>query len=207
MDDEPRQDQKDSQHRLTPEQQELVEKNLRLVSWVMKRYANTRVVRDLGWEDCFSAGVIGLIRAAIKFDGSRGVQFSTYAAYWIRGAMQDAAPFSRVIRNPHIAYRRYRGKEIKDLVVAHSQGSNEIDLTTCLVTPSHEEEVDARIDAESYLECLTPARREIVQECCYVSTRQVAKKRGCTYQNIDQILFTSMRVIRRKFKIRLENGK
>jgi RNA polymerase sigma factor (sigma-70 family) len=192
---------------LTPEQQELVEKNQKLVYWVLHRYSSSRCVRDLGLEDGFAAGIIGLIRAALKFDSTRGVKFQTYAAWHIRGAIQDAAPFSRVIRNPHIAYRRYRGKEIKDLVLAHSQGSNEIDLTTHLTVPSHEEGVDARIDAESYLECLTPARREIVRECCYVSTRQVAKKRGCTYQNIDQILFTSMKVIRRKFKIRLENGK
>jgi len=194
--------------RLTPEQQQLVEKNQRLVTWVMKRYGHTRVVRDLGWEDCFSAGVMGLIRAALKFDASRGVQFCTYAVWHIRGAMQDAAPYSRVVKNPHRAYRLYGGK-VDDLIITHSQGCNQVDLTAELTVPSHEEGVDARLDYETYLSPLNENQRTILEESMVQSSRQIAKRMGCSYQNIDQTCLAALKTIRRKFRIRFneENGK
>lgn len=211
VDSGPVEDEKAARHlRLTPEQQQLVVKNQRLVTWVMKRYANTRVVRDLGWEDCFSAGVVGLIRAAIKFDPSRGVQFHTYAVFWIRGAMQDAAPWSRVVKNPHSAYRCYDGK-VDDLIITYSQGykDQQVDLTAELTVPSHEAGVDARLDYETYLSPLNENQRTILEESMVHSRRQIAKRMGCSYQNIDQTCLAAIRTIRRKFRIRVheENGK
>src|SRR6266536_902825 len=67
-------------------QQDLVAAHLPLVIHIARRYEDAGV--DL--MDLIQEGNIGLMRAAQKFDPSMGVQFSTYAAYWIKEAILSA---------------------------------------------------------------------------------------------------------------------
>lgn len=64
----------------------LVEHNYRLVKGIAPSFLN----QGLSIEDLFSEGVIGLIRAAEKFDWRKRYKFSTYATFWIRQSMQRA---------------------------------------------------------------------------------------------------------------------
>jgi len=48
-----------------------------------------RVPDSIEFDDLTNAGVLGLLDAANRFDGGRGVQFSTFVAYRVRGAMID----------------------------------------------------------------------------------------------------------------------
>ncbi len=82
---------------------ELVERNLRLVVFVAKKYRLASP--GLPLEDLVQEGNIGLMRAAEKFDPELGHRFSTYATYWVRQSIQRAlADKARAIRLPsHLA--------------------------------------------------------------------------------------------------------
>jgi len=75
----------------------LVRANLRFVVYVAKKYQNQGV--PLG--DLISEGNLGLIRAAHKFDETRGIKFISYAVWWIRQAiLQALAEQSQIFRVP-----------------------------------------------------------------------------------------------------------
>jgi len=76
---------------------ELIQANLRLVV----KIANEYVSRGVSKHDLIAEGNIGLMTAAEKFDPTKGVRFSSYAAWWIKQSMQKAlADQSRTIRVP-----------------------------------------------------------------------------------------------------------
>ena len=76
---------------------ELVQRNLRLVVDVAKRY----VGRGLNFLDLVQEGNIGLMKAAERFEYQRGFKFSTYATWWIRqGITRAVSDQSRTIRVP-----------------------------------------------------------------------------------------------------------
>ncbi len=77
--------------------EKLVKANLRFVVSVAKQYQN----KSLTLNDLINEGNLGLIKAAQKFDHTRGFKFISYAVWWIRQSiMQALAEHSRLVRIP-----------------------------------------------------------------------------------------------------------
>ena len=88
---------------------EIVNKNLKLVISIAKKYKGT----GLSFMDLIQEGVFGLLTAVDKFDISLGFKFSTYATYWIKQSITKAIiEKSKAIRLPaHINNRLSKIKQ------------------------------------------------------------------------------------------------
>jgi RNA polymerase sigma factor (sigma-70 family) len=86
-------------------------------SYLVTMMARKYVGLGLPFDDLVSAGNVGLVKAAYKFDEGKGVQFGTYAVFWIRKEIAEAVDNERyLIRVPRYAV------DIRRRVMDHRTG-------------------------------------------------------------------------------------
>lgn len=132
----------------------LIERNLRLVAHVVKKYQGT----DEDMDDLISIGTIGLIKAVSTFDDKKSVRLSTYAA--------------RCIENELLMLLRSKKKYGKEVSLYEPIGTdkegNEINLLDIMEAPSADviEEYSTRQDILRLLEgikdALTPKEYQVI---------------------------------------------
>lgn len=87
----------------------LVVSNLRFVVKIAMEYKHM----GLPLEDLMNEGNIGLIKAAHRYDHTKGFKFITYASWWIRKSIIDALLSQRLVRIPHYQLKKYNASKAK----------------------------------------------------------------------------------------------
>lgn len=126
----------------------LVEANKKLVWKVVKRYSSFATV-GFDENDMYQVGVIGLLKAAEKFDVSLGNQFSTYAIWWVRQAIdRGIADYSTLVRIP-VHYR----EKMKKFIRIENELWNELarPATTFEIAKAMEEPIDVIEELRFYI--------------------------------------------------------
>lgn len=101
----------------------LIERNLRLVAHIMKKY----YAQTSDQEDLISIGTIGLIKGISTFDPEKGVRLATYAARCVENAILSPASFNRSIVYPKVP---------TTLIGGFEDGALFADTFSASVTPS-----------------------------------------------------------------------
>ena len=123
----------------------LINCNLRLVVSIARRYQG----HGLTLNDLVQEGMLGLIRAAEKFDWRKGFRFSTYATLWIRQAIQRGLDNTgRTIRLPaHVATKaRKVGRARNELAVKLEREPEPHEIAAAVEMPVEEVEAIVAVD-------------------------------------------------------------
>jgi len=117
----------------------LVTSNLRMVQGVVNVYIKNGLQGQYNAGDLMQEGIVALIRAAEKFDPTKGFRFSTYAMYWIRAAVKrDQLYQSRVIQVPQRLHENSKRIEVcrKELTetLDHPPSVSEVSQTLGMTT-------------------------------------------------------------------------
>ncbi len=112
----------------------LVVSNLRFVVKIAMEYKHL----GLPMEDLLNEGNIGLIKAAHRYDHTKGFKFITYATWWIRKSIIDALLSQRLVRIPHYQLKKYNSMKA-DLQAEHARHDPQGPDRIC---PSCEQEPD-----------------------------------------------------------------
>lgn len=126
----------------------LIEKNLRLVAHVCKKYASTNVEQ----EDLISIGTIGLIKGIKSFDVKKGARLSTYV--------------SRCIDNEILMYLRSIKKQGAEVYLEDAIGKDKDDNTVTLkeVLENNERNIEEEVDLKFKVKRLYEKIREILKD-------------------------------------------
>ena len=191
--------------------EKLTKANLRFVVSVAKQYQN----QGLSLPDLINEGNIGLLKAAEKFDETRGFKFISYAVWWIRQSiLQAIAEQSRVVRLPLNQVGSVN--KIKRILNKFEQ-ENESDGASMLdfMPSENEPSTDSQLVIESMreeialaLSVLNERERNVIEafyginqpEC---TMEEIGNKYGLTRERVRQIREKAIRKLKQNTKNKL----
>lgn len=175
----------------------LIERNLRLVAHIIKKYQTT----EEDAEDLLSIGTIGLIKAVVTFDPDKSVRLGTYAA--------------RCIENEILMYFRYRKKSSKEVSLYEPIGTdregNEIQLFDIIETDTDDAHQNAVLRQDvcllySKVESALSPRERLVLKMRYglyneeeYTQREIAKRLGISRSYVSRIEKSAIEKLRAFF--------
>jgi RNA polymerase primary sigma factor len=124
--------------------EKLTRANLRFVVSVAKQYQN----QGLSLPDLINEGNLGLIKAAKRFDETRGFKFISYAVWWIRQSiLQALAEQSRIVRLPlnQVGSLNKIKKESSKLEQKFERPPSALEIASSLEVPEHKIDAALRI--------------------------------------------------------------
>ena len=126
----------------------LIERNLRLVAHVCKKYGTANVEQD----DLISIGTIGLIKGIRSFDSSKGVRLATYV--------------SRCIENEVLMHLRAIKKLGAEVYLEDTIGKDKDDNTVCLqeVLENDERSIEDEVDLKFKIKALYQKMKEVLKD-------------------------------------------
>ena len=126
----------------------LIERNLRLVAHVSKKYANTNIEQD----DLISIGTIGLIKGINSFDSSKNIRLATYAA--------------RCIENEIFMFLRSSKKTKSEVYLNEPIGKDKDDneVTLLEVIETDERSIEDEIDLKIKIKKLYEKMKEVLKD-------------------------------------------
>ena len=184
----------------------LVSANLRFVVSVAKQYQH----QGISLTDLINEGNMGLVKAAEKFDETRGFKFISYAVWWIRQSIMEAlAVKSRIVRVPlnqvGIAGKDGRSTSI-DAPISEDDDNSLADM---LSSDDDNARSDSSLDRESMnlfisdllKEVLNDREQRIITESFGIgrmekSLEEIADEMGMTRERIRQVKEKALRKIR-----------
>ena len=176
--------------------EKLTKANLRFVVSVAKQYQN----QGLSLPDLINEGNLGLIKAAEKFDETRGFKFISYAVWWIRQSiLQALAEQSRIVRLPlnQVGSLNKINKAFARFEQEHER------------TPSPEELAESlSTEVDRALETLTERERDIIKYffgigCSEMTLEEIGEKFDLTRERVRQIKEKAIRRLRHSSRSKL----
>ena len=186
--------------------EKLTKANLRFVVSVAKQYQN----QGLSLPDLINEGNLGLIKAAEKFDETRGFKFISYAVWWIRQSiLQAIADQSRIIRLP---LNQVNTRHISmDAPFIGDEESSLLDIIPNYDAPSTDKslvEESLRDEISRVLQVLDEREHKVIEAYFGINQREmtleeIGDKYGLTRERVRQIKEKAIRKLRQQTNSRV----